>query len=110
MSTTFKNTPAGNDFMGEMSFKHVELAIYHKGCFSSKSSEKFPDVKLSQASPITVLKEGRKSVIYNILWDVRAPSKSHLNEYFGGVKSFRELADLKILKRNIFAGKKPQIM
>lgn len=90
--------------MSSIGFKQVELGLYHLGCFCSRSTEKYPEIKLTQISPAAILKSEKDTVTYNILWDVLAPSRTHLSEYLEGIKKFEELHRFEVLtKRNLNA-------
>jgi len=88
------------DFGMEKELKECKIAVFHQDCVCSRTSAKFPEIMLSQASPVTILKKQEGGMHYSILWNVSAPTKNYLEKYFSHLKSQHDNVSLDILLRN----------
>jgi len=67
--------------------KAATIGVFHHGCQTSLSSEKFPGIELDQLSPVVYLSKKPSKIDYSLLWEIRANSPSELEEYLKFVKN-----------------------
>ncbi|MFH1448050.1 MAG: helix-turn-helix domain-containing protein [Candidatus Micrarchaeota archaeon] len=79
--------------------KYLKVSIYHQGCSASKTSEKFPEIRLEQASPVTYLRKKKNQVDYQLLWNIYAPDKQELDKYLKALRDSEGIISIEVLKR-----------
>jgi len=72
--------------------KRLKVSVYHQECEGSKESEKQPELKFEQMSPVNLLRKKDSTVEYEILWNVTAPDKGELERYLDSIKKDHRLA------------------
>jgi predicted DNA binding protein len=79
--------------------KETRIAVFHQDCVCSKASAKFPEIRLNQASPVTILKKKDSGLHYTILWSVSAPTKPYLEKYLSCLEREKDTVSLDVLQR-----------
>ncbi|MFA6214200.1 MAG: helix-turn-helix domain-containing protein [Candidatus Micrarchaeia archaeon] len=83
--------------------KKVKAAIigfYHQGCQTSTSTEKFPNIRLEQVSPVIYLNRKPEKMDYSLIWNVKAPTRGELDEYLTHIKSRNDTKKLSVLEKS----------
>jgi len=78
----------------------VSLGVYHQNCVSSETTFKFPEITLTQASSVTILKKKNNKLNYSVLWTIDAPTPDYLEKYLFHLKNHHETSGLDILQKN----------
>ncbi|MFH1448425.1 MAG: helix-turn-helix domain-containing protein [Candidatus Micrarchaeota archaeon] len=78
--------------------KHLKVSVYHQECEGSRESEKQPELKFEQMSPVNYLRRKEGMVEYEILWNITAPDNAELEKYLKSIKREHRLS-CSILKK-----------
>ncbi|MFH1470161.1 MAG: hypothetical protein ABIF01_00270, partial [Candidatus Micrarchaeota archaeon] len=65
--------------------KRLKVSVYHQDCEGSKESEKQPELKFEQMSPVNILRKKGETVEYEILWNITAPDREELGRYLSSI-------------------------
>ncbi len=72
--------------------KRLKVSVYHQECEGSRESERQPELKFEQMSPVNLLRKRVGAVEYEILWNITAPDKAELEKYLQSIKRDHRLA------------------
>jgi len=79
--------------------KSATIGFYHQDCQTSKSSEKFPHVRLDEISPVVYLDKKPGKINYLLIWNVSADKPSEVDEYLSYIKKHNDTAKLTVLEK-----------
>ncbi len=79
--------------------KHIKVSVYHQDCPTCIASEKFPEIKLEQASEPSILHGKGKQKNYQLLFNAVAPDRKSLQDYLNSVKHSKRVRGLDVLRR-----------
>jgi predicted DNA binding protein len=82
--------------MAEKKMKAVELDVFHHDCVGSLLTEKFPQVSMTLASNVKVVKKGPVLSGYQIVVDIRAPDAKELEVFLKALKEFKSVTNLEV--------------
>lgn len=80
--------------------KQVRVSVYHHDCGGSESTERNPEVSVSQVSQISALKENGDKGIYQVIWRVKAPDNEALDRYLKTFRGHKTTGHLDVLERH----------
>jgi predicted DNA binding protein len=80
--------------------KAATIGFYHQGCQTSKSTEKFPHVRLDEVSRVVYLDRKPGKIDYALMWNVSAEKPSEVNEYLSYVKRHNDTKRLTVLEKS----------
>jgi len=84
----------------EKKVKAATIGFYHQDCQTSKSTEKFPHVRLDEVSPVVYLDKKPKKYDYLLMWNVSADKPSEVDEYLSYVKRHNDTKKLTVLEKS----------
>jgi len=82
--------------------REVEFSIYHQDCWGPKTSEKFPEVKISLNNNIAVLpviQDKKNSHIFSAAWDFICNDRKELDEAVRHVKGLASTVRFEPIER-----------
>ena len=80
--------------------KAATIGFYHHDCQTSKSTEKFPNVRLDEVSPVVYLKKRPERIDYLLMWNVSADKESEVDEYLSYIKRHNDTKRLTVLEKS----------
>ncbi|MFH1470484.1 MAG: helix-turn-helix domain-containing protein [Candidatus Micrarchaeota archaeon] len=80
--------------------KHIKVSVHHQDCPTCLASEKFPEIKLEQASEPSILQGKGKQKNYQLLFNAVAPDRKSLEDYLSSVKNSKRVREVDVLKRS----------
>lgn len=82
--------------MAEKKLKALELDVFHHDCVGSLLTEKFPQVSMTLASNVKLIKKGHVLSGYQIVVDIRAPDAKELEVFLKALKEFKTVANFEL--------------
>jgi len=88
-----------------MTLRKAVIGVYHKGCWGSESTLKFPQISMREVGPISIdetkekSKEGNKLAL-SANWQVSFPSKKVFDDYISELKKFKMIKSVKIISES----------
>jgi predicted DNA binding protein len=83
----------------ERKVKAATIGFYHQNCQTSKSTEKFPHVRLEEVSPVVYLNKKPEKYDYLLMWNVSADKPSEVEEYLAYIKKHNDTKKLTVLEK-----------
>lgn len=80
--------------------KAATIGFYHQDCQTSKSTEKFPHVRLDEVGPVVYLDKRPKKYDYLLMWNVSADKPSEVDEYISYIKRHNDTKRLTVLEKS----------
>jgi predicted DNA binding protein len=80
--------------------KAATIGFYHQDCQTSKSTEKFPNIRLDEVSPVVYLEKKPKKYDYLLMWNVSAERQSEVDEYLSYIKRHNDTKRLTVLEKS----------
>ncbi|MFH1448049.1 MAG: helix-turn-helix domain-containing protein [Candidatus Micrarchaeota archaeon] len=79
--------------------KHLRISIHHQDCVTCLASEKFPEIRLEQASQPICLKKKDNQLHYQVLYRLQAPNTPELDEYIKALRNSKDVIELHVLRK-----------
>ena len=80
--------------------KAATIGFYHQDCQTSKSTEKFPHVRLDEVSKVIYLDKKPGKIDYLLMWNVSADKPSEVDEYLTYIKRHNDTKRLTVLEKS----------
>ena len=80
--------------------KAATIGFYHQDCQTSKSTEKFPHVRLDEVSKVVYLDRKPGKIDYLLMWNVSAEKPSEVDEYLTYIKRHNDTKRLTVLEKS----------
>jgi len=80
--------------------KAATIGFYHQDCQTSKSTEKFPHVRLDEVSKVVYLDRKPGKIDYLLMWNVSADKPSEVDEYLTYIKRHNDTKRLTVLEKS----------
>ena len=80
--------------------KAATIGFYHQDCQTSKSTEKFPHVRLDEVSRVVYLDRKPGRIDYLLMWNVSAEKRSEVDEYLTYIKRHNDTKRLTVLEKS----------
>ncbi len=80
--------------------KAATIGFYHQDCQTSKSTEKFPHIRLDEVSKVVYLDKKPGKIDYLLMWNVSAEKPSEVNEYLSYIKKHNDTKRLTVLEKS----------
>jgi len=84
----------------EKKIKAATIGFYHQDCQTSKSTEKFPHIRMDEVSPVVYLERKPRKIDYLLMWNVSADKPSEVDEYLSYVKRHNDTKKLTVLEKS----------
>lgn len=79
--------------------KEVSIGVFHHGCWGSASAKEFPEIVATVKGPINVWHKDKGIERVFCTFDINAPDKKELDDYFSYCKSHPTVKKLEIMSR-----------
>jgi predicted DNA binding protein len=96
----FQKGSGQSGLFSDRKVKAATIGFYHQDCQTSKSTEKFPHIRLDEVSPVVYLEKKPKKYDYLLMWNVSAEKPSEVDEYLSYVKRHNDTKRLTILEKS----------
>ena len=96
----FQKNSEQRELFSDRKVKAATIGFYHQDCQTSKSTEKFPGVRLDEVSPVIYLDKKPGKVDYILMWNVSADKESEVDEYLSYVKRHNDTRQLTVLEKS----------
>jgi predicted DNA binding protein len=96
----FQKNSEQRELFSDKKIKAATIGFYHQDCQTSKSTEKFPHVRLDEVSPVVYLDKKPLKYDYLLMWNVSADKPSEVEEYLNYIKRHNDTKRLTVLEKS----------
>ncbi|MFA6327862.1 MAG: helix-turn-helix domain-containing protein [Candidatus Micrarchaeia archaeon] len=96
----FQKDGEQRELFSDRKVKAATIGFYHQDCQTSKSTEKFPHVRLDEVSKVVYLDKKPGKIDYLLMWNVSAEKPSEVDEYLAYIKKNNDTKRLTVLEKS----------